>query len=96
MEKQIKRRKAGEFIKIKQLAKVCAKYNIIRVVYENIELEFGDKPKRLSKAATKYESESGKYLESPNLDMPPDDVLLFAATPHFENILEDRKAAKKG
>jgi hypothetical protein len=96
MEKQVKRRKTGEFIKIKQLAKVCAKYNIIRVVYENIELEFGDKPKRLSKAATKYESESGKYLESPNLDMPPDDVLLFAATPHFENILEDRKAAKKG
>jgi hypothetical protein len=96
MEKAVRRRKTGDFIKIKQLAKVCEKYNITRVVWENIELEFGDKPKRSSKAVTKYESDSGKYLESPNLDMPPDDVLLFAATPHFENILEDRKAAKKG
>jgi hypothetical protein len=96
MEKVIKRRKSGEFLKIKQLAKLCDKLNIVKVKYDNLELEFGERPKRASKAVTKYESDSGKYLESPNLDMPPDDVMLFAATPHFENILEDRKAGKKG
>lgn len=96
MERAIKRRKTGEFIKIKQLAKVCEKYNIVKVKWENIELEFGEKQKRISKAATKYETAKTDYLESPNLEMPPDDVLLFAATPHFENILEERKSAKKG
>ena len=96
MEKPVKRRKTSDFIKIKQLAKVCEKYNITRVRYENIELEFGPSVKRSSKAGVKYESDGSKYLDAPNLDMPPDDVLLFAATPHFENILEDRKAAKKG
>jgi hypothetical protein len=96
MEKPVKRRKTSDFIKIKQLAKVCEKYNITRVRYENIELEFGEKLKRGKAVGVKYETDGGKYLDAPNLDMPPDDVLLFAATPHFENILEDRKAAKKG
>lgn len=96
MEKQIKRRKTSEFIKIKQLSKLCEKYGIKRIKWDNLELEFGEKPKKASRAATKYEADSGKYLEAPNLDMPPDDVMLFAATNHFDNILDDRKAAKKG
>lgn len=94
MEKQTKRRKTGEFIKIKQLARVCEKYNIKKVRWENIELEFGDKPAKASRGI-KYVSDDNKYLESPNLDMPPDDVMLFAATSHFENVLEERKAAKE-
>jgi len=94
MEKQVKRRKSGEFIKIKQLARICGKYNIKKVKWENIELEFGEAPRRASKAVTKYETDpKANYLEAPNMEMPPDDVLLFAATPHFEDILETRKAA---
>jgi hypothetical protein len=93
MEKQIKRRKTGEFIKIKQLAKICEKFNIKRVRWDNIEIELGEKQRRVAKGV-KVETDGTKYLESPNLEMPPDDVLLFAATPHFESVLEERKAAK--
>lgn len=93
MEKQIKRRKTGEFIKIKQLAKICEKFNIKRVRWDNIEIELGEKPRRIAKGV-KVETDGPQYLDAPNLDMPPDDVLLFAATPHFESILDERKAAK--
>ncbi len=93
MEKQIKRRKTGEFIKIKQLAKICEKFNIKRVRWDNIEIELGEKQRRVAKTV-KVETDGTQYLDSPNLEMPPDDVLLFAATPHFESVLEERKAAK--
>jgi len=94
MEKTIKRRKTSEFIKIKQLSKICEKYGIKRIKWDNLELEFGDKPR--SARGIKYQTDkTASYLETPNLDMPPDDILLFAATDHFDNILDDRKAARK-
>lgn len=98
MEKAKKTRKTGEFIKVKQLIRLCEKSNVTRVSVDGIHLEFGARVERKSAKKvvdTQYVGPESKYLETPSVDMPPDDVMLFAATDHFENILEERKADKE-
>lgn len=96
METTKKTRKTSELLKIKQIIKLCEKNNISRIRYENVEIEFGEKKVRQSNVKLeKYQNDESKYTDSPNVDMPPDDVMLFAATPHFDSIIEDRKKSKK-
>lgn len=85
---------SAEIKRIKQLSSVCKSCGIARLRVDNIEIE-------LSKAvggtpgSFKYEQAKLDYLNKPERDMPPDDVMLFAATPHMDEILAERKAAKK-
>lgn len=97
MQTEKKTRKTSELIKVKQLIRMCEKNNVAKVKYDNIEIEFREKTlTKTKKADLKVETVDGsQYLDKPNVDMPPDDVMLFAATDHFDDILKGRKAAKE-
>ena len=95
MQTEKKTRKTSDLIKVKQLIKICQKHSISRIKYDNIELEFGNQVKTSKAAGFKYERENPKYLDQPQVDMPPDDIMLFAATNEFDPMLNSRKAAQK-
>lgn len=86
------RRKTSELKLIKQIIRLCEKSNISKIKYESIEIEFREIKKEV---ATKFENATSKYLDSPQVDMPPDDVMLFAATPSFDQMIDERRKSKK-
>lgn len=96
MQTDKKTRKPSELQKVKQLIRICQKNSISRIKYDNIELEFGFgfAAKKMS-GAVKYEKEGSKYIEQPQVDMPPDDIMMFAATSEFDTLLESRKSGRK-
>jgi hypothetical protein len=94
MENVTKKRKSSDLLKIRQLIRLGKKHSLKRLKFSDIEIEFTDKSFSSSQAV-KYEKQDSQYLNAPTLDMPPDDVMLYAATDHFEHLLGERKAAQK-
>lgn len=86
------KRKTSELLLVKQVIKLCEKANISRIRYGNFEIEFGDRKREVQ---TRYEGKESQYLDSPQSDMPPDDVMLFAATPSMDEMIQARKGGKK-
>lgn len=81
-------RKISILSQIKKIVKLCEKSNISRIKYDNFEIDFfqkEDSAKR-KKTETKIASDT-----SGDNTMPEDDVMLFAATDHFNDLV-----AKKG
>lgn len=75
--------------------KICKNTNITRIRCDNIEIEFGES--KSTTIDTKYIGKDTDYLKNPTVDMPPDDIMLFAATDHFEDALKTRiEGQKKG
>lgn len=96
MEKEKKTRKSSELLKIRQLIRLGKKHSLRRIKFDNVEIEFTDKSLApYSSKPVKFEKEDGKYLDAPTLDMPPDDVMMYAATEHFDHMIGVRKDAQK-
>jgi hypothetical protein len=94
MQTDKKTRKTSELQKVKQLIRLCQKNSISRIKYDNLEIEFSFAAKK-STGGLKYEKEDARYLEAPQVDMPPDDVMMFAATSEFDSLIETRKSGRK-
>jgi hypothetical protein len=87
MDKSTKTRKSSVSRQIREICRACTPFNISRIKYENIEIEF-----RNGSEAVKFISkDSNGYVKNPTADMPPDDVMLFAATGEYEAMLQSRK-----
>ena len=98
MQTEKKTRKTSDLIKVKQLIRICEKSSVCKIKYDNIELEFREKLSGKAKKADLVieKDKSNQYLDKPAVDMPPDDVMLFAATDHFDDMLNTRSKASKG
>lgn len=89
-----KRLKTSDLSNLKKLITICEKANITRLKFDNFEIEFSinegigeKKPKK--RVSTKEQAEP--ILNNDSQEMPSDEAMLFAATPHFENMLNKEK-----
>jgi hypothetical protein len=83
-------RNKSDFTQIRKLLALCEKSNVSKMKCGIYEIEFFQKESSTGDKKIKQKKEDSfpSVLDSA---MPPDDVMLFAATPHFEKAM-----AKKG
>ena len=82
-------RNKSDFTQIRKLLALCEKSNVSKIKCGNYEVEFFEKEKLNGEKRIKKTKDETlpSVIDS---SMPSDDVMLFAATPHFDDMMEKK------
>lgn len=94
MDHTTKRRRTTTHLEA--ILKLCEKHNVLVYSDKEMRLEFKDSISYVGGRKQKQQGKTGKeHIDRPDVDMPADDLMMFASSPVFEDLIADRAEGLK-